>query len=142
MDSSKCERVALSLYSKEPVLTDAQTERRYRMFIAARPPPQRTNTTAPAESRKQIISQICTPEAVDRLGRIAMVKASRATDLENRLIMLARTNQLRSRVTDEELVKLIGMVDDSKKKDNGGDGEIVFHRRKAVFDDDDDDFFA
>ena len=88
-----------------------------------------------------MISQICTPEAVDRLGRIAMVKASRATDLESRLIMLARTNQLRSRVTDDELVRLIGMVDESKKKEGGGDGEIVFQRRKAVFDDDDDDFF-
>ncbi|KAF8242514.1 hypothetical protein K440DRAFT_528366, partial [Wilcoxina mikolae CBS 423.85] len=90
------------------------------------------------ESRKSVISQICTPEAVDRLGRIAMVKADRAQDLENRLIMLARTNQLRQRVTDEELVKLIGMVDESRKEKGGGEGEIVFQRRRAAFDDEDD----
>lgn len=70
-----------------------------------------------------------------------MVKASRAQDIESRLIMLARTNQLRQRVTDEELIKLIGMVDESKRKESGGDGEIVFQRRKAVIDDEDDDFF-
>jgi DNA-binding TFAR19-related protein (PDSD5 family) len=68
-----------------------------------------------------------------------MVKADRAQDLENRLIMLARTNQLRSRVTDEELVKLIGMVDESRKAK--GDGEVVFQRRRAVVDEEDDDFF-
>ena len=78
---------------------------------------------------------------MDRLGRIAMVKASRAQDLESRLIMLARTNQLRARVTDDELIKLIGMVDESNKKSAGGDGEIVFQRRRAAFDEDDDDFF-
>ncbi|KAA8914667.1 double-stranded DNA-binding domain-containing protein [Sphaerosporella brunnea] len=96
------------------------------------------------EARKQILSQICSPEAVDRLGRIAMVKAERATDLENRLIMLARSGQIRGRVSDDDLIKLIRMVDESDKKQgggNGGEGEIVFQRRKGGFDDDDDDFF-
>jgi programmed cell death protein 5 len=72
-----------------------------------------------------------------------MVKAERATDLENRLIMLARSGQLRGRVSDDELVKLIGMVDDSRKKQgggNGGDSEIVFQRRRAAVDEDDDDW--
>ncbi|KAF8536571.1 PDCD5-related protein, partial [Trichophaea hybrida] len=96
------------------------------------------NAAQEAESRKSVIAQICTPEAVDRLGRIAMVKADRAQDLENRLIMLARTNQLRQRVTDEELVKLIGMVDESRKEKGGGEGEIVFQRRRAAIDDEDD----
>ena len=64
-----------------------------------------------------------------------MVKEDRARDLESRLIMLARTNQLRQRVTEEELIKLIGMVDESKNKE---EDKIVFSRRKGVFDDEDD----
>jgi programmed cell death protein 5 len=63
-----------------------------------------------------------------------MVKEERARDLESRLIMLARTNQLRQRVTEEELIKLIGMVDENKNKE---EDEIVFSRRKGAFDDDD-----
>lgn len=89
-----------------------------------------------------MIAQICTPEAVDRLGRIALVKASRAANLENRLIMLARSQQLRQRVTDDDLLKLIDMVDEGSKKASGSsDGEIVFQRRRAAFDEEDDDFF-
>ena len=109
----------------------------------------RTRTTT-AESRKNLISQICTPEAADRLGRIRLVKESRAQDLENRLIALARSNQLRARVTDQELVRLIGLVDQSRSQagDGGGGGggsgdggsEIVFQRRRALFDEDDDLF--
>jgi len=87
------------------------------------------------EARKSLINQICTPEAVDRLGRIAMVKEERARDLENRLIMLARSNQLRQRVTEQELISLIGMMDEKKDEH-----KIVFSRRKAVLDDDDDVF--
>ena len=107
--------------------------------------------TAAAESRKNLISQICTPEAVDRLGRIALVKASRAQDLEKQLIALARSNQLRERVTDQELVRLIGLVDQSRSQAAGGggggggsgdgDSKIVFQRRRAMFDDEDDDLF-
>jgi DNA-binding TFAR19-related protein (PDSD5 family) len=62
-----------------------------------------------------------------------MVNAGRARDIESRLIMLARTNQLRSRISEEELIKLIGMVDETKKPDE----KIVFSRRKGVLDDDD-----
>ncbi|CCX06903.1 PDCD5-related protein [Pyronema domesticum] len=91
-----------------------------------------------ADSRKQIITQICTPEAADRLGRIAMVKADRARDLESRLIMLARSNQLRGRVTDDDLLKLMDMVDKGQKE--SGQGDIVFQRRRGVLDDDEDDW--
>ncbi|KAI5806910.1 PDCD5-related protein [Geopyxis carbonaria] len=84
--------------------------------------------------RKALIAQICTPEAVDRLGRIAMVKEERARALETRLVMLARSNQLRAQVTEEELIKLIGMMDEDKKEDQ----KIVFSRRRPALDDDDD----
>eukprot|EP00249_Psilotum_nudum_P030489 c43152_g1_i1 orf=90-362(+) len=53
-----------------------------------------------SEARSTILNQILEPAAADRLGRIRMVKESRATDVENRLIMLARSGQLRAKVTE------------------------------------------
>lgn len=66
-----------------------------------------------------------------------MVKESRARDLENRLIMMARSNQIRQRVTEEELIALINMLDEKKADES----KIVFSRRKGGFDDDDDDLY-
>ncbi|KAL7266438.1 hypothetical protein RUND412_011018 [Rhizina undulata] len=87
------------------------------------------------EARKSILSQILTPEAVDRLNRIAMVKESKARELESRLIMMARSNQLRQRVTEDDLISFIGLLDEKKKEEQ----KVVFSRRKGAFDDDDDD---
>ncbi|MCJ1358816.1 MAG: hypothetical protein MMC33_008816 [Icmadophila ericetorum] len=89
------------------------------------------------EARNSILSQILLPEAAERLGRIRLVKESRAIDVENRLIMLARSGQLRSKVTEEQLKELLSAITESNSKD-GGAGEIVVSRRKGGWDDDDD----
>ncbi|KAL9068204.1 MAG: hypothetical protein Q9161_006337 [Pseudevernia consocians] len=91
-----------------------------------------------SEARTSILSQVLTPEAADRLGRIRLVKESRATDVENRLIMLARSGQLRSKVTEEQLKELLGaMTENAEKGGGGGGGRIVITRRKDWDDDDD-----
>jgi len=89
-----------------------------------------------ADARNSILSQILLPEAADRLGRIRLVKESRATDVENRLIMLARSGQLRSKVTEEQLKELLGAVAENNEKEVG---KITVSRRKGGWDDDDDD---
>ncbi|PSR83848.1 PDCD5-related protein [Coniella lustricola] len=88
-----------------------------------------------AEARQSILNQILHPEAADRLGRIRMVKEERAADIENRLIMLAQSGQLRSKVTEEQLKELLNAVaeNNSKKEE-----KIVVNRRKAWEDEDDD----
>ncbi|KAF4124793.1 programmed cell death protein 5 [Geosmithia morbida] len=86
------------------------------------------------EARQHILQQILHPEAADRLGRIRLVKEQRATDVENRLIMLAQSGQLRSKVTEEQLKDLLNAVADNKEEE-----KIVVNRRKA-WDDEDDDF--
>ncbi|MDI1486975.1 MAG: hypothetical protein OHK93_006237 [Ramalina farinacea] len=92
-----------------------------------------------SEARNSILSQILTPEAADRLGRIRLVKESRATDVENRLITLARSGQLRSKVTEDQLKEILGAVAENEEKSGGGGGgRIVINRRKGVWDDDDD----
>ncbi|KAI1380001.1 double-stranded DNA-binding domain-containing protein [Hypoxylon crocopeplum] len=87
-----------------------------------------------AEARQSILNQILHPEAADRLGRIRLVKEERATDIENRLIMLARTGQLRQKVTEAQLKELLSAVADNKEEE-----KIVVARRKGWDDEDDDD---
>lgn len=90
-----------------------------------------------ADARASILSQILLPEAADRLGRIRLVKESRAVDVENRLIMLARSGQLRSKVTEEQLKELLGAVKENNEK---SEEKIVVSRRKGEWDEDDDLF--
>lgn len=105
--------------------------------------PQNLTETHPrqqeSEARASILAQVLTPEAADRLGRIRLVKESRATDVENRLIMLARSGQLRSKVSEDQLKELLGaMAENEEKGGSGGGGRIVINRRKGWDDDDDD----
>jgi len=86
-----------------------------------------------ADARQSILDQILEPSAADRLGRIRLVKESRATDVENRLIMLARSGQLRQKVTEEQLKELLNAVAETKEE------KIVISRRKGGWDNDDDD---
>ncbi|KAI0870763.1 double-stranded DNA-binding domain-containing protein [Hypoxylon argillaceum] len=87
-----------------------------------------------AEARQSILNQILHPEAADRLGRIRLVKASRAAEIENRLITLARTGQLRQKVTEAQLKDLLAAVAENKEEE-----KIVVARRKGWDDEDDDD---
>ncbi|KAI0119717.1 double-stranded DNA-binding domain-containing protein [Daldinia grandis] len=87
-----------------------------------------------ADARQSILNQILHPEAADRLGRIRLVKEERAADIENRLIMLARTGQLRQKVTEAQLKELLNAVADTKEEE-----KIVVNRRKNWDDEDDDD---
>ncbi|KAF2436592.1 DNA-binding TFAR19-related protein [Tothia fuscella] len=87
-----------------------------------------------AEARQSILAQILTPEAADRLGRIRLVKASRAEDVENRLIMLARSGQLRQKVTEEQLKDILGAISENEPQEQ----KITVTRRKGGDWDDDD----
>lgn len=89
------------------------------------------------QARKNILSQLLTPEASDRLSRIGMVKEERARNLENQLIMMARAGRLPGRVTEEQLVQLLQAGQEAQQK---AEPKIVFSRRKGGYDDDDDDF--
>ncbi|KAI1872286.1 uncharacterized protein JN550_004005 [Neoarthrinium moseri] len=101
---------------------------------------QEAQKQAEAEARASILNQILHPEAADRLGRIRLVREDRATDVENRLIMLARSGQLRSKVTEDQLKELLSAVAESSSQQD----KIVVSRRKGwddLDDEGDDDFF-
>ncbi|OJK00708.1 DNA-binding protein [Aspergillus aculeatinus CBS 121060] len=92
---------------------------------------------AEADRRASILNQILEPEAADRLGRIRLVKESRAMDVENRLIMLAQTGQLRQKVSEDQLKQLLNAMAENQRKDEE-EHKIVISRRKGGWDDDDD----
>ncbi|KAJ4337550.1 hypothetical protein N0V95_008312, partial [Ascochyta clinopodiicola] len=79
-----------------------------------------------SDQRQHILSQILTPDAADRLGRIRLVKESRATDIENRLIMLARSGQIRQKVSEDQLKDILGAVAEQNEKE---EQKIVVNRR-------------
>ncbi|KAI7973104.1 hypothetical protein EIK77_004381 [Talaromyces pinophilus] len=113
-----------------------QTSRRYTALTDLG---NRTSTDPKlADRRATILNQILDPAAADRLGRIRLVKESRATDIENRLIMLAQTGQLRQKVTEDQLKDLLNAVAENSRKEEE-EQKVVFSRRKGGWDDDDDD---
>lgn len=65
-----------------------------------------------------------------------MVNAQRAEDVENRLIMLARSGQLRARVTETQLKEMLAAVAE-QVEGQGGAQKVVVQRRKGGWDDDD-----
>ncbi|KAJ5162341.1 DNA-binding protein [Penicillium capsulatum] len=92
---------------------------------------------AESDRRAAIMNQILDPAAADRLGRIRLVKESRATDIENRLLMLAQSGQLRQKVTEDQLKELLNAVAENQRKEEE-EHKIVISRRKGGWDDDDD----
>lgn len=92
-----------------------------------------------SEARATILSQILEPAAADRLGRIRMVKESRATDVENRLIMLARSGQLRQKVTEDQLKDMLASLTEHQKETGAGLDKMKFVRKSGWDDDDLDD---
>jgi programmed cell death protein 5 len=91
-------------------------------------------------ARQSILNQILSPEAADRLGRIRLVRASRAQDVENRLIQLARQGQIRQKVGEEELKGFLEKVAETEQ--GGKEQKIAVVRRGGGWDDDDDDLEA
>ena len=52
--------------------------------------------------------------------------------------MLARSGQLRAKVTEEQLKELLGAVAETSERAGGSTGRIVVNRRKGDWEDDDD----
>ncbi|RKF71970.1 DNA-binding protein [Golovinomyces cichoracearum] len=86
------------------------------------------------EIRKSLIAQILEPEAADRLGRVRLVKESLVQEVENRLIALARSGQLRGKVTESQLKQLLSAMSETKEEE-----KIVISRKKGAWQNEIDD---
>ena len=67
-----------------------------------------------------------------------MVKEPRATDVENRLITLARSGQLRQKVTEEQLKDMLASLTEHERETGKTGLENMKVVRRGGWDDDDD----
>nr|POE90012.1 programmed cell death protein 5 [Quercus suber] len=88
-----------------------------------------------AQMRASMLAQILEPAAADRLNRIRLVKASRAEDVENRLISLAQSRQLRGPVSETQLKEILGAI--SEQAEEREKAMFTVQRRKGGWDEDD-----
>ncbi|KAG0037714.1 hypothetical protein BGZ83_003339 [Gryganskiella cystojenkinii] len=87
------------------------------------------------EMRRTMLIQILDGEARERLSRIAMVKADKARAVEDLLIRMAQGGQVRSKITEQQLIELLEQVNQQSNKSTT---KIVYNRRR--YDDSDDDY--
>ena len=57
--------------------------------------------------KKSVLRTIMTTEARERLGRVKVARPEVAESIENQLIMLAQSGQLKSKINDEQLRVLL-----------------------------------
>ncbi|KAI8883957.1 DNA-binding TFAR19-related protein [Backusella circina FSU 941] len=88
------------------------------------------------EMRRNMLYQILDNTARERLGRIQMVKADKARAVEDMLIRMAQSNQLRSKVTEKQLIDLLGQI--NQQESSATQTRIVYNRRH--YDDSDDEY--
>ncbi|ANZ75122.1 BA75_03145T0 [Komagataella pastoris] len=90
------------------------------------------------DQHENLLANALTIEAKERLSRVRMVKPHRAQAVEQYVIRLATSGQLRRRLGEEEIVEILdGLARDEQKQS----GKIVFSRQQKYGDDDDDGFF-
>ncbi|XP_054720281.1 programmed cell death protein 5-like [Uloborus diversus] len=87
------------------------------------------------EFRNTILTQVLSKEARSRLSTISIAKPENGKMLENMIINMARTGQIRSQLDDKEFVHLLEEVNRQIKHNTP---TVKFDRRRAAVDSDDD----
>ena len=95
---------------------------------------QEEQARAAEEQREMMLTQILSPAAKERLGRIALVKEDKARELENILIQMAMRRQITGKVSEEQL---IAMVEKTTSKANSS--IKILRRRSGGSESDDED---
>ncbi|KCV67738.1 hypothetical protein H696_05847 [Fonticula alba] len=92
---------------------------------------------AQEDARLEMIHQILTPDARERLNRIAVVRPDKARGVEDLLVKMAQSGRLGGRVSEQQLVGMLEQI--SEQTGSTRETKIKFSRRG---DDDDDDWEA
>ncbi|MDI6655596.1 MAG: DNA-binding protein [Candidatus Hydrothermarchaeota archaeon] len=66
--------------------------------------------------RRSILTEILTPEARSRLANIKIAKLEYAVQVENLLIQLAQSGQLKQKISDVQLKQILGKISEKKKE--------------------------
>ncbi|MCL4329252.1 MAG: DNA-binding protein [Candidatus Thermoplasmatota archaeon] len=66
--------------------------------------------------RQQILRQILTPEARERLSRVRLVKPQLAENVESQLIQLASAGRVGRQITDQDVRDILDKLNPGKKE--------------------------
>mmetsp|Transcript_62107 Transcript_62107/g.173461 ORF Transcript_62107/g.173461 Transcript_62107/m.173461 type:complete len:141 (-) Transcript_62107:73-495(-) len=88
------------------------------------------------DQRRMILEQACTQEALARLGRIRMVRESKAKAIENSIVSMALQGKLPGKINEG---KLIEILERGNAQNSGAqEGQISIQRKRYAFDSDDE----
>ncbi|KAJ2931327.1 hypothetical protein H1R20_g5654, partial [Candolleomyces eurysporus] len=85
--------------------------------------------------RRDLLAQILDSGARERLSRISLVSQQRAQEIEGILLRMAQGGQLRTKVTEPQLIDLLDQLEGGKDGTKAKKSTIIYQRRKD-FDDD------
>mmetsp|Transcript_35207 Transcript_35207/g.112594 ORF Transcript_35207/g.112594 Transcript_35207/m.112594 type:complete len:120 (-) Transcript_35207:14-373(-) len=97
-------------------------------------PEQEARRREQEEQKASILKQILSPEALERLGRVKLVRKDAAEALEVRLIQAAMRGELQKQIGEDELIRLLETAAVAKQQ-----RKVTIKRRNFIDDDDDDD---
>lgn len=89
------------------------------------------------EKRDMMLNSVLTPEAKERLARIAIVKPEKAAEVGNLILSMAQRGQLTEKVSDDRLKSMLNSSSDSSA--NSKKTTITFQRKKYGQQDDSDE---
>ena len=94
------------------------------------------------QQKQSILEQALTREALARLGRIKLVKPSKAEAVENSIVSMAMQGKLPGPINEGKLIEILERGNRSeamKSHENGASETIKIQRKKYAFDSDDED---
>ncbi|KAG8747599.1 hypothetical protein FRC10_000141 [Ceratobasidium sp. 414] len=93
------------------------------------------NRQSEDQMKRDLLATVLDSAARERLARISLVRPALSGQIEQILLRMAQTGQLRGRVTEQQLIGLLEQAEDSQAKNVPK--KVVYQRRKDL---DDDDF--
>jgi programmed cell death protein 5 len=95
-----------------------------------------TNDTTRDNALSGALDQVLEPNARERLSRVNLVRPERARAVEQYIVKLVQSGQIRRKLGESDIVEILdGLARDESKRN---ETQIVFSRKQV---DDDDDFF-
>ncbi len=98
---------------------------------------QQEKRAAMEEARNAMLKSLLSPEAKERLNRVALVKPENARAVEDHIIRLARAGKVAGKVEESSIIRLLEEV--GKQTDAAVTVKKVTIQRKKRMDDDSDD---
>eukprot|EP00270_Netrium_digitus_P021058 TRINITY_DN886_c0_g1_i1.p1 TRINITY_DN886_c0_g1~~TRINITY_DN886_c0_g1_i1.p1 ORF type:complete len:146 (-),score=46.56 TRINITY_DN886_c0_g1_i1:425-829(-) len=85
------------------------------------------------ERRQMMLARALSPEARERLARIALVKPEKARGVEDMILRSVQVGQIQEQVSEERLIALLEQINEQTQKST----RVTIQRRRTVLDDDD-----